>query len=318
MAGNPTRTSGTFYASHHQSRGSYTTLHFRSQDSPLVDPSYRARLVAKWGEGSNVVRVRSDGDFPRQEDDVLISLELTEPCLSREPVAGVGLRILGVDPARMGSDRTAFVLRQGNVVDHIKVYSRQDLMETVGCVVAILDAWRVDQVNVDLVGLGAGVYDRLVELRRDRRIRPMIAGVNVTDAGPLKASADDMQAHRLRDYLWLQTAAWLRDAAPIFCAEDRQACEDLAGELSGVHYKFTSDGALQVEDKDGMKKRLGHSPDLGDALCLTFAPSAGPPAVDMHQALIGLRKPSGLPAGLRLGGSRFPGLGSRRWDDDDY
>jgi hypothetical protein len=288
MLGNPTRTSGTFYASHHKDRGSYTTLHFRSDESPLVDREYRPRLVRKWGEGSNVVRVRCDGDFPRQEDDVLISLDLTEPCLSRDPEPGTGPRILGVDVSRMGSDRTVLLLRQGRVVEHIKIYAKQDTMETVGCVVAVLDAWRVDLVRVDLIGLGSGVHDRLLELKRLGRIRPVIEGVDVAAAAPLKASQDDMQAHRLRDYLWLATAAWLRDAAPIFAAEDRQACEDLAGELTAVHYKFTSDGALQVEDKDSMRKRLGHSCDLADSLCLTHAPRAGLPPIDMSHALIGL------------------------------
>ena len=70
MLGNPLRNSGTFAASHKHNRGDYTSLHFRSQDSPLVDPGYRDRLVRKWGEDSNVVRVRADGEFPRQEDDV--------------------------------------------------------------------------------------------------------------------------------------------------------------------------------------------------------------------------------------------------------
>src|SRR5262249_33588938 len=94
LLSNATRTIGTFYASHHKDRGSYTTLHFRSQDSSLVSPDYRSRLVQKWGEGSNVVRVRADGEFPRQEDDVLISLELTDPCLTRERVPGEGKRRL--------------------------------------------------------------------------------------------------------------------------------------------------------------------------------------------------------------------------------
>src|SRR5215831_3224381 len=119
MLGNPTRNSGTFHASHHKDRGSYTPLHFRSSDSPLVAPDYRERLVRKWGEGSNVVRVRADGDFPRAEDDVLISLDLTEPCLTREPEVGAGQRILGVDVARLGSDRTVLLLRQGRVVEQI-------------------------------------------------------------------------------------------------------------------------------------------------------------------------------------------------------
>src|SRR5262249_14261663 len=143
-----------------------TALHFRSQDSPLVDPGYRDRLIRKWGEGSNIVRVRSDGDFPRQEDDVLISLDLTEPCLSRERVPGSGPRILGVDVARYGSDRTVLLVRQGRVVEQIQIHSKLDTMEVVGRVVRVLLPWQVETIAVDRIGIGAGVHDRLMELRK--------------------------------------------------------------------------------------------------------------------------------------------------------
>jgi phage terminase large subunit len=274
MLGNPTRTRGTFYASHNANRGDYTTLHFCSHDSPLVDPGDRQRLARKWGEGSNVVRVRADGDFPRQEDDVLISLDLTEPCLTREREDGVGQRILGIDVARMGSDRTVLLLRQGRVVEHIRIFARQDTMRTVGCILAVLDVWRVDLVAVDLIGVGSGVHARLVELTHRGRIQCQVQGVDVSRAAPPKRPEDEMQAHRFRDHLWLLMARWLREEDPVFCAEDRQACEDLAGELASVHYRLTSDGALVVEPKDDMKRRLGHSPDLADALACSFGPQA--------------------------------------------
>jgi hypothetical protein len=273
MLGNPTRNTGTFAASHKHTRGEYTTLHFRSQDSPLVDPGYRPRLVSKWGEQSNVVRVRADGEFPRQEDDILISLELTEPCTTREPRAGGGLRKLGVDVARLGSDRTALVLRHGAVVDHIKVYAKQDTMTTVGCILRILDPWQVDEVAVDVIGLGAGVYDRLAELKRQGQIRPTIVPVNVAEKAPLVRHPADARPRRLRDFLWLEMADWLRHAQPVFCAEDRGACEDLAGELASVGYALDSNGDLVVEDKDHIRKRLGLSCDLADALGDTFYPA---------------------------------------------
>jgi phage terminase large subunit len=299
MLGNPTRTSGTFHASHHKDRGSYTALHFRSQDSPLVAPDYRARLVRKWGEGSNVVRVRADGDFPRQEDDVLISLDMTEPCLSREPVPGQGPRILGVDPARMGSDRTVLLLRQGRVVDHIAIAAKLDLMQVVGRVLSLVEPWQVEVIAVDLVGLGAGVYDRLNELRRQRLLACQVHAVDVSTAAPVKRSEDEMQAWRLRDYLWLLTAQWLREAAPVFCAADRQACADLAGELASVKYSFNSHGALVVEDKAEMRKRLGHSPDIADSLICTFGPGVNAlPAVDLTRGL-DLRRSSFLPPDQR-------------------
>lgn len=270
MLGNATRTSGTFYGSHHQSRGDYTALHFRSQDSPLVAPEYRDRLVRKWGEGSNVVRVRADGDFPTQADDVLISLELPELCLRREHVAGTGPRKLGVDPARFGADRTTLVLRQGRVVEQVKIYAKQDTMVTVGCIVAVLDAWHVDEIDVDVIGLGAGVYDRLAELKRQGRIRCAVVAVNVSNDPPALPVQGEPRPRLLRDFLWLEMARWLREEAPIFAMEDRQTGEDLAGELASVMYKLDSDGCIVVESKDAMKKRLGHSPDLADGLGCTF------------------------------------------------
>ena len=68
-------------------------------------------------------------------------------------------------------------------------------------------------------------------------------------------------------------ARWLREDAPVFAwttPAERQACEALAGELASVTYGLDSTGRLVVEDKDSMRKRLGHSPDLADALGTTF------------------------------------------------
>jgi hypothetical protein len=273
MLGNPTRNTGTFAASHTHNRGDYTALHFRSQDSPLVAPEYRDRLVRKWGDGSNVVRVRADGDFPKQDDDVLISLELTEPCLTRERIAGEGKRILGVDVATFGGDRTTLVLRQGRVVERIAIYSGQDTMATVGRVVEKAQAWGADCISIDTIGMGRGVADRLREVRRERGAAWTVVDVDVSRSAPARRRGEP-RAKRLRDWLWLEVATWLRDEAPIFTwtsVEEHQGCEDLAGELASVTYDLDSSGCIVVESKDDMKKRLGHSPDLADALGCSFA-----------------------------------------------
>jgi phage terminase large subunit len=276
MIGNPTKNTGTFAASHRHNRGEYRALHFRSQDSPLVDPDYRARLVRKFGEGSNVVRVRADGEFPKQDDDTLISVELTEAALQREgPALVTGARRLGVDVARFGDDRTVLLLRQGPVVEHIAVYAKQDTMTTVGHVVQAARQWHAAEIYVDVIGVGAGVYDRLAELRREGTLSATLQAVNVAEAAPPRQAQDDAQGKTLRDHLWLQTAAWLRDEAPVFAA-DRDHGEDLAGELSSVKYAPDSNGRLVIESKDAMKARGLRSPDLADALTLTFFTPARP------------------------------------------
>jgi phage terminase large subunit len=46
-------------------------------------------------------------------------------------------------------------------------------------------------------------------------------------------------------------------------------------ELTAPRYKIASDGRVQMESKEDMKKRGVASPNLADALCLTFFPELG-------------------------------------------
>lgn len=278
MAGNPTRNTGYFARSHKQDRGDFTPLHFRCADSPLVDENYRPRLVRKFGEGSNVVRVRADGEFPKQDDDVLIALEWAEAALEREPSTRRGRRILGVDVARFGDDRTTFVLREENNVPFIAVRSKQDTMTTAGEAAALRRELGADVIHVDENGIGAGVVDRLKELGEP------VVGVNVSDAAPERGrvyteddgrrTGQDAQGYKMRDHLWLEMRDWFSNEDPSFAGADRDHAEDLAGEVSSVKYGFDSSGRIKAESKDAQKKRGLRSSDIADGLGVTFAPDA--------------------------------------------
>lgn len=285
MLGNPTRLRGYFALSHRSHRAQYTALHFRSQESPLCPPAYREGLVVKFGEGSNVVRVRADGEFPEADDTALIPLAHAEAALSREaPEARSGDRRLGVDVARMGNNRTALVLRHGAVVEQIQVFRRQDTMITVGAILQAMVEWDVDGIYIDTIGIGAGVYDRLAELtlssldvaddvkammRRRQWTHVPLISVNVATPAPPRRPGEP-QGRLLRDHLWLEMAAWLRDEAPVFLCGGVLA-EDLAGELATPTSQLDSSGRIVVESKDHLLARGVQSPDLADALGVTFA-----------------------------------------------
>lgn len=275
--GNATRNTGSFAAHHKHQRAEYHTLHWRSDESPLCDPDYRQRLVRKFGEGSNVVRVRADGEFPKADDDTLIPIEYTEAALyAVDTIPMGGKRRLGIDVAWRGDDRTAFVLRQGNIVEHIAVFGKLEPMEVVGNALHYVQEWNADNIYIDVIGVGAGVYSRLAEHRESGRLDAEVIEVNVATKAPWRNEEEEAQGKILRDYLWLELRTWFRDDQPAFYA-DSSLCEDLAGEISSVKLlPPDSNGFLKIEPKDAMKKRLGHSPDLADALCCTFAP--GEPA----------------------------------------
>jgi hypothetical protein len=81
--------------------------------------------------------------------------------------------------------------------------------------------------------------------------------------------------------LWLSVKDWLATRS-VKLPKD----ETLRHELVAPRYSFTSTGKVVVESKDGLKKRGMRSPDLADALCLTFAGQA---------ALVGGRGSAWLP-----------------------
>ena len=272
MLGNATKNKGYFADSHKKNRGEYTTLHFRSSDSPLVAPDFREKLVRKWGEGSNIVRVRADGDFPKQDDDVLIPIDAAEASLAMEPHNDETADIrLGIDVARFGDDRTVFVVRQGRDILHIEVASKQDTMKTVGQAIRIGDKYGAtyypDTTNMQ------GVADRLRELGKP------VVEVNFGAGARHRKGEEALQGKTMRDYLWLEAADWFRLEEPSLIQADSEHAENLVGEACSVHYSFNSSGHTIIESKDELKKpkRLGFSPDLMDGLVCTFHPGkAGP------------------------------------------
>ncbi|HKJ76509.1 MAG TPA: hypothetical protein VKA64_04820 [Gammaproteobacteria bacterium] len=282
MTGNPTKLTGYFADSQRWRRGEYTTLHWRSSDSPLAAPDYRAQLVRKFGEGSNVVRVRADGEFPTRGDDVLISLEAAEAAVARALHDGAGhLPIrLGVDVARYGSDRTVLTVRQGANVLHASVHGRTSVTEVIGLAITTADAWEVAEIYVDEIGLGAGPVDGLIEHAEQQAAEggPVaweVYGVNVAKPAPGPDHGEEA-ARSLRDWLWLQGRDWIHHEDPSFAGMDGDHAQDLAGELATPAYSTDSSGRLVVESKDKLRGRGITSPDMADSLLLTFAPKPTP------------------------------------------
>jgi hypothetical protein len=129
-------------------------------------------------------------------------------------------------------------------------------MQLTGAVVNEAEMDKPAEICVDSIGLGSGVADRLRELGYTVR------DVNVSESPAFKNS----KAAKLRDELWLNVKDWLGQRA---CKLPRD--DDLRQELVGPTYTFTSNGNLKVEGKQELKKRGMRSPDIADALCLTFA-----------------------------------------------
>ena len=220
-------------------------------------------MAKKYGEESNVFRIRVLGEFSTSDDDTLISLDLVESAVKREVERDEYAPVVwGVDPARFGDDRTALAKRQGSyLLEKVKTWQGKDLMSTAGIVLSEYEATpypeKPSHIFIDSIGLGAGLVDRLVELDL-----PAI-GINVAESPAL-----GQKFSRLRDELWWK-------AREFFEAKDCKMPDDstLIKELTAVKYQYLSSGKLKVEGKDQLKKRGLRSPDCADAFLLTFAMS---------------------------------------------
>ncbi|RKJ46555.1 terminase B [bacterium 1XD8-76] len=280
LMSNPTKTSGAFYDSHMANRALYRCHTVNSENSRRTDKDNIAAMKRKYGENSNVVRVRVYGEFPEQEDDVFISLIDIEQCsnkryeLPEEKYSS--FIIFGVDVARFGDDETVIYRNAKGRIRLAKSYRGQDLMRTVGEIVALYKQTIKDfpeykggiYVNIDDTGLGGGVTDRLNEVKREQSLnRLFVIPINAaekieTDTKDGKDAADHY--NNLTTHMWAVLRDLLRNRE-IEIADD----SDSIAQLASRKYFMASNGKLELESKKEMKKRNLPSPDRGDAMALS-------------------------------------------------
>lgn len=280
MCGNPTRTSGTFFDAFHTDRALYQCRTVSSADSPRTNKSNIDSLIRKYGKDSNVVLVRVYGEFPKQEDDVLIGLTLIEHGCMLDLAEGLPIKRIsfGVDVARYGRDETVIALNVGGKVTLPVMFRGQSLMTTVGSVIRLYreviseyPAYRGKIfVNIDDCGLGGGVTDRLEEVKREEKLhRLMIVPVNAAGKVPDETIKDGkVRARDIYDnmttYLW-GTVKELLMADELSLENDN----DMVAQFSYRKYKLTSRGKILLESKEEMKARGINSPDRADAVALS-------------------------------------------------
>lgn len=269
LLGNPVRSSGFFYETHNRLSGEWWTRKVSCVDSPRVSDAYVNEMKSRYGEESNAYRIRVLGEFPLSDDNTVIGMDLVESAIQRDvsvsPTAPV---VWGVDVARFGTDASALCKRKGNtILEPVRKWRNLDLMQLTGAIKAEYDALeakeRPMEILVDSIGLGAGVVDRLRELNLPAR------GINVSESPALGNTYRNLRAE-----LWYKAKQWLEKRD---CKMPKD--EQLVAELVTVRYTFTSNGKIQIESKDDIRKRGLGSPDLADAFVLTFASDA---AVALH------------------------------------
>ena len=256
LAGNPTRLSGFFYDVFHTLRDHWTRLHFSCLDSSLVAPNYARELALEYGEDTDMYRVRVLGDFPRHGLLSMISAERVELALARSlalDAVDYAPAVLGVDPAWEGSDRSAVVLRKGIWAKVLFVGRGLRGDELATRVAVFQDEHAAAAVFVDKTGVGASCCDFLRS-----------AGRSFTPISFAERPASDRFVNR-RAEMWWSMREWFEADVAL------SPHQDIMDDLIGPEFGIKDNGKIYLESKEDMRKRGIASPDLGDALALTFA-----------------------------------------------
>lgn len=216
------------------------------------------RIINKFGKDSPLALSRTRGISPAQSIDALIKVEwcLKAVKLHNQTVLKDGDKALGVDVANSeAGDLASIAMGIGNICVRIEDFRCPDSNQLGHMVYRMLKEENISpkRLGVDGVGVGAGTINTLREYGiRDKRIN--LQG----GATPVKTGKEE-KYNNFRTQMWWQCREDLRNGE-IGMPNDTELIADLTAP------KFeTQNGKIVVESKEYIKKRLGRSPNKGDA-----------------------------------------------------
>ena len=262
---NPVRSSGRFYQIFNDDLGRWNKLHFSAFDSPNVNEEWIKDMEETYGTDSDLYRMRVLGEFPRVGISQYIGADLVENAIRNhlELIHYYNYpKVMGVDIARFGDDKTVFVVRQGPKVLDIKTFKGLDTMEVAARVAEHNALFQCEGIFIDAIGIGAGTMDRCRQL-----------GLPVVEVVVSAKSSEPNIYCNLRSQLWGEMKAWLQNGADIpVSSRDKET--NLAEQLTSMEYFYNNRMQLQLLSKKDLKKSGYESPDIADALSHTFAGQA--------------------------------------------
>ena len=229
----------------------------------LSSPQWALDLFNRQGPQSSVYQTRVLGQFPEEADDTLIPLRDVEAAVKRRSqVPSDTTPVMGVDVARFGNDKTVIIIRHGPKVIYIDELRKSDIVNTTGAVVTAALKYKLKDIIVDEIGVGAGVLDNL---KADKRFNAQ--GLNGSNSPSnnekylnLRAEVFDGLRQRFAD-------------GDISIPND----PELISQMASLTYKYNARGQLQLESKDQIRSTGRQSPDKADAIAIAFTSEATMP-----------------------------------------
>lgn len=230
-------------------------------------PEERQLRKISWRR-AKIIDLKSEWEFKQEYPANPIEAFQTsgEPLISPKDVLAARKRtvtsqmaplIVGVDPSLGGKDKTVVAFRRGREFTKYYRYDRSKPMELAGKLAHIIDTEKPAKMFIDF-GAGEGTIDRLIELGYNK----VVTGVYFAET-PIQP---DRFLNKRAEIL-IAVRDWIQDDIVSIPDDDLVHADLLAipREIQGSNKK------LQIVAKDKIKKSYGRSPDIFDAIALTFA-----------------------------------------------
>lgn len=297
--GNPNTPTGEFADYWRLSSSDSKRITISALDSPnvksgrevvpgLVSKRFVDGLRRRYGADSDVYRVRVLGLPPKNDAAAIVPFSVWETAKTRgalaEERAGTadapaippikGRLRAGLDPGGK-VDTASFVIR-----DDVRIRDAKRWSGELAISLRTAQEWlRQNPEGVlatDAGGVGAMIAEVLVEEFGNRVVAVQFGGVPVGEDEDdyLQATASSERVHRFKDRrteIWWGAREWLESTGEVGSELDPESLADLETELLAPRLQHSPKGQLWAEPKDVTRKRLGRSPDLGDALALACA-----------------------------------------------
>jgi hypothetical protein len=267
QGGNPISLEGMLHAAAHELRDQWKIVKVTGDpDDPKAwvyskrvgpGPLAWAKLqIKQYGRDNPWVQAYILGKFPPAAINALLSAEDVEIAMARRirpENYSFSQKRLGVDVARFGDDRSVIFPRQGMASFKPAVMRTARTTDIAARAANAFVKWNAELILVDDTGhWGHGVIDNLITGGY-----PAI-GVQFND------KALNVRYFNRRAEMWIEMAKQVKAGLML------PDIPELAAELYTPTYTFHQ-GKFLLEEKEQIKARLGRSPDLADALALTFA-----------------------------------------------
>jgi len=271
--GNPIINTGRFRECFGAQAHRWNTAQIDSRQVEGTNKTEIGQWADLYGEDSDWFRIRVRGEFPRAGSNQFIPSDIVAAARKYTATAFAGLsKIMAVDVARFGENRTVIGWRQGRKSVILGKYRGLDTEQTAQRVIEFWESEKPDAVVVDGDGLGGGVVDHLKHRSYTKGLFEFHGGANANDCSVY---------FNRRTECWGLMRDWLKEGAEI--PDDPELAADLTGPGYDVARGKRFSGTIFLEHKDDMKKRGLDSPDAGDMLAMTFGVSLARKAVIQQQ-----------------------------------